>query len=283
MSAGPATQKQAAVEIKRRTLLRSMGCDVKECPIGFTGILVDYPGDTATAVISSESGVVGEDFKYDTEIVRIYTIDDDLPVINSLGANLAEQINAETPLSPTTQFAIQPMPHNELFAALATVRHYERARFEICDLPLDTSLRVSQTRVKEFKLLQVSTLVEELTAAGIELFTPCRYLLPDGSTSIITPPVAEMTSQGPILIEGHTRAFYASQQGRRQLKAVLASQVQAALPVEPQPFLDLRISHETIKASDNMPGPRSLVDAQHRRGTAPLSSSRFWPDGCCHH
>lgn len=260
MVAGPANNQQAEAEAKRRALLRSMGCEVKEHPIGFTGILVDYPGDAATAVISSERGTVGQDFQYGAEIVRIYTSEDDLPIINSLGAGLTERVGNESSSLPTTQFSIEPMPREELFQALARVRHYEAARFEICDLPLDASLRVSQTRVKEFKLLQVAKLVDELATTGIELFAPCRYLLPDGSKSVITPPVAEMTAQGAVLIEGHTRAFYALQQGRTHLKVVLAHQVQAALPVEPRPFADLRISHETIEAAANMPGyDRSLM------------------------
>jgi len=260
MAAGASPANQADDEVKRRALLRSMGCEVKECVIAFTGILVDYPSSDATAVISSERGAVGEDFQYKTEIIRIYTSEDDLPIINSLGSGLAEQIGAVSSPLPTDQFKIEPMQREELFTALTTVRYYEKARFEICDLALDASLRVSQTRVKEFKLLQVARLVEELSETGIELFAPCRYYLPDGSKSIITPPVAEMTQQGPVLIEGHTRAFYASQQGRTHLKVVMVHDVQAALPVEPKPFVDLRISHETIEVTANMPGRnRSLI------------------------
>jgi predicted acylesterase/phospholipase RssA len=268
MAAGPAPTGQEAAEAKRRALLQSMGCEVKECSITFTGILVDYPGDAATSVISSERGAVGEDFDYRTEIVRIYTSDDDLPIIKSLGVGLTEQIGAASSSLPTTEFKIEPMLRDELFSALSTVRHYESARFEICDLPLDANLRVSQIRVKEFKLLQVAGLVEEFDNTGIELFAPCRYRLPDGSKSIITPPVAEMTQQGPVLIEGHTRAFYSSQQGRTHLKAVVVHQVQAALPVAPRPFADLRISHETIEVAANMPGRnpslmRNIENAVH--------------------
>lgn len=254
MAAGPAPTNQEAFEIKRRAILQSMGCAVKGCSIAFTGILVDYPGVSATAVISSERGAVGEDFDYRTEVVRIYTSEDDLPIINSLGAALAQQVGVATSLPATGEFRIETMGREELFAALQKVRYYEKARFEICDLPLDASLRVSQTRVKEFKLLQVARLVEELNDTGIELYAQCRYHLPDGSTSIITPPVAEMTQLGPVLIEGHTRAFLAAQQGRAHLKVIMVHDVLAALPIEPRPFVDLRISHETIEVATNMPG-----------------------------
>lgn len=268
MAAGRAPADQDIVEAKRRALLRSMGCKVIECPITFTGVLIDYPSDAAMSVISSARGAVGSDFEYGTEIVRIYTSDDDLPVINSLGVSLAEQIGAESSALLAENFVIEPMRREELFSALGTVRYYEHARFEICDLPLDVNLRVSQTRVKEFKLLQVAGLMRELDETGIELFAPCRYHLPDGSKSIITPPVAEMMQHGPVLIEGHTRAFHASQQGRTHLKAVMVYEVQAALPVEPRHFTDLRISHDTIGVAANMPGlnrslMRNIEDAVH--------------------
>jgi predicted acylesterase/phospholipase RssA len=254
MAAGSAHPSQAGDEKRRRDLLRAMGCDVQERRIGFTGILVDYPGDAATAVVSSERGAVGKDFQYGNETIKLYTSEDDLPVINSLGTSLAEQVGQTRSTIPSAEFSIEPMPSSELFQTLATVRHYEQARFDFCELPLDATLRVSQTRVKEFKLLQVATLIEELSKTGLELFASCRYRLPDGSTSIITPPVVELTQQGPVVIEGHTRAFYAAQLGRSYIKVVLVDRVQAALPVEPRPFLDLRIAHETIESSNNMPG-----------------------------
>ncbi|TFW61411.1 hypothetical protein CT676_07825 [Bradyrhizobium sp. MOS001] len=243
MAAGPPDASQALVEERRRNLLRAMGCHVQEQPIRFTGILVDYPGNAATAVVSSERGAAGQDFEYRAETVIVYTSEEDLPVINTLGASLVEQVGYTRSALPLAAFAIEAMPSGELFEALATVRHYEQARFDIQEIPLDASLRVSQIRVKEFKLLQVAKLMEELSNVGLELFMPCRYRLPDGSVSIITPPIVEMTQQGPVMIEGHTRAFYASQQGRTRLKVVLVDHVQAALPVQPHPFFSLRLAH----------------------------------------
>ncbi|RFC64034.1 hypothetical protein DYI37_06615 [Fulvimarina endophytica] len=268
MATGPAPAGQEDDEVKRRALLRSMGCEVKECPVAFTGILVDYPGRNAMSVISSARGAVGTDFDYGTEVVRIYTSGDDLPIISSLGSSLTEQFSAEGSPQAANRFQIETMSHIELFGALRTVRYYEQARFELCELPLDGNLRVSQTRVKEFKLLQVAGLIEEINRTGIELFAPCRYRLPDGTTSIITPPIAEMTSQGPVLIEGHTRAYHAKQQGRTHLRAVMVHEVKAGLPAEPRPFVDLRISHETIKVAVNMQGRnpsliRNIEEAVH--------------------
>ncbi|MEQ3624736.1 MAG: patatin-like phospholipase family protein [Celeribacter sp.] len=260
MLAAPQNGPVATDEAKRRKLLAAMGCAVSEGTIGFTGVLVDYPGEHAIAAISSERGVVGSDFEYDDETVRIYTGESDLPVINSIGASLSEKVGATGSGGVEAEFGIEQMSEGELFSALRTVRHYEEARFEIADLKIDSDLRISQTKVKEFKLLQVSKLTEELNKSGIQLFHPCRYSLPNGSKSIITPPVVEMTRQGPVIIEGHTRAYHAILQGDNRMKVVIAHDVKAALPVEPRPFGDLRLSYRTIDLANIMPGyNRSLL------------------------
>jgi hypothetical protein len=47
----------------------------------------------------------------------------------------------------------------------------------------------------------------------------------DGSFSIITPPVLEMTPLGPVIIEGHTRAFYTAQLRRDRFRGVIVRDV----------------------------------------------------------
>lgn len=254
MLATPLSGAGSEDEAKRRTLLEAMGCVVTEGAIGFTGVLADYPGEHAIAAISSEHGAVGADFEYDFETVRIYTSEADLPIINSIGAALSEKVGKFGAGGRKSIFTIEHMPNDELFGLLKKVRYYEDARFEISDLPINSDLRVSQTKVKEFKLLQVAKLTEELSGNGIQLFSPCRYSLPDGSKSIITPPVVEITSQGPVIIDGHTRAFHALLQGESRMKVIFVHDVKAALPVAPRPFNDLRLSYRTIDAAENMPG-----------------------------
>lgn len=254
MLATPLSGSEPADEAKRRNLLKAMGCTVTDGSIGFTGVLADYPGEHAIAAISSERGTVGSDFDYDVETVRIYTGEADLPVVNSIGAALLEKIGAFGSGERKSNFTIEHMPNDELFDALKSVHHYESARFELADLQIDSDLRVSQTKVKEFKLLQIAKLTEELNKNGIQLFSPCRYVLPDRSKSIITPPIVEMTNQGPVIIDGHTRAFHTLLQGNNRMKVIIAHDVEAALPVEPRPFSDLRLSYRTIEAADNMPG-----------------------------
>lgn len=108
--------------------------------------------------------------------------------------------------------------------------------------------------VKEFRLLQIEKLVHQLEQSGFDLFAPCQYRLFDGSSSIITPPVLEMTPLGPVIIEGHTRAFYLSQLRRDRFRAVVVDDVSEPLPVMPRAFSELRVASGTMTASDILPG-----------------------------
>lgn len=238
-------------EAKRRASLTSLGCDVVSvAKLTFTGLVVDYPETDSIAIISSESGHAGEDFDYAEEQVRLYRSQGDLPVIRNLGNSLAAQIETggkESGSSPNLKIvSLQPQI---LYDALRGVPQYADARFAIEEIDLDNQLRVSQTYVKEFRLLQIEKLVQELEASGFDLFAPCQYSLPDGSSSIITPPVLEMTPHGPVLIEGHTRAFYLAQLGRDRFRAVVVHNVREPLPATPRPFLEMRIADKTMTAT----------------------------------
>jgi predicted acylesterase/phospholipase RssA len=247
--------KDIDVEVKRRASLISLGCDVVPvASLAFTGLVIDYPSMDSIAVISSENGVVGNDFDYTHEQVRLYHSQDDLPVIRNLGSALAAQVGAGGKGSGRSiNLTVVSLLPSDLFAALRRVPQYADASFAIEEISFDKRLRVSQTHIKEFKLLQVEKLVGELDHSGFDLFAPCQYKLSDGSFSIITPPVLEMTAQGPVIIEGHTRAFYMAQLRKDRFRAVVVSNVREPLPVAPLPFSEMRIADSTMTATAILP------------------------------
>jgi len=246
--------KQPDVEAKRRASLTSLGCEVVPvASLAFTGLVVDYPGTESIAVISSENGVVGSDFGYTDEQIRLYRSQDDLPVIRNLGNALAMQVGTGKGSGSSSKVSMVSMQPSDLFSALKRVPQYADASFAIEEIEFDEHLRVSQTHIKEYKLLQVEKLIRELGRSGFDLFTPCQYRLSDGSFSIITPPVLEMTPQGPVIIEGHTRSFYMAQLGKDRFRAVVVRDVQEPLPVAPLRFSEMRIADGTMTATSILP------------------------------
>jgi predicted acylesterase/phospholipase RssA len=247
--------KDVQNEKQRRLSLASLGCGVIPIPtLAFTGLVADYPGINSIAVISSEDGAVGLDFGYTSEVVRLYRSQDDFPVIRNLGNALAAQVDSGRGISTVgSQVSIVPLSEEDLFRELKRVPQYIDANFAMEDVHFDMRLRVSQTHIKEYKLLQFDKLIRELEAGGYHLFAPCRYLLPDGSHSIITPPVLEMTPNGPVIIEGHTRAYFLAQMRKDGFRAVVVSGVREPLPAQPSAFSEMRIADRTMTASANMP------------------------------
>jgi predicted acylesterase/phospholipase RssA len=242
-------------EKQRRLSLTSLGCEVVAVSsLVFTGLVVNYPGMTSIAVISSENGAVGQDFGYTSEMVRLYQSQHDLPVIRNLGNALAAQVGSSgRTTSGASDVSIVPISPAELYEELRRVPQYVDATFTFEEIPFNQRLRVSQTHIKEYKLLQIDKLIRELELGGFDLFSPCRYLLPDGSFSIITPPVLEMTPYGPVIIEGHTRAFFLAQMRKDRFRAVVVSGVREPLPVAPRAFSEMRIADHTMTATAILP------------------------------
>jgi hypothetical protein len=105
--------------------------------------------------------------------VRLYHSEHDLPVIRNLGNALAAQVGSSGKITASRlNVSIVPLSPAELFRELKRVPQYAEASFAIEEVPFDTRLRVSQTHIKEFKLLQLDKLIRELELGGFDLFAP---------------------------------------------------------------------------------------------------------------
>ena len=63
----------------------------------------------------------------------------------------------------------------------------------------------------------------------------------------------EVTPSGPVIIEGHTRAYYMSQMRHECFRAVVVSGVDQPLPVTPLPFSEMRVADSTMTAATMLP------------------------------
>ena len=247
------SRKHEGDELKRKELLSSLGCQVVSAEtIPFTGLIADYPSNLSNAVVTSESGQVGDDFQYGEEQVRLYDNESDQSVIKVL-AEAVELTKPEEQKVATHRNTIKiaRLDLEVLYGKLKQVSQYSQAKFSIEKVSIDEDLRVLQTQIKQYKLLQIEKLLEQFQANGLELFEPCKYILHDGSESIITPPVLERTPNGLVIIEGHTRIFLLSRLKHTHFHAVMVSEVAAPLPAKPLPFSELKIADETITAKAN--------------------------------
>jgi hypothetical protein len=62
-----------------------------------------------------------------------------------------------------------------------------------------------------------------------------------------------MTPNGPVIIEGHTRAFYLAQMRKDRFRAVVVSGVREPLPATPRAFSEMRVADHTMTATAILP------------------------------
>lgn len=91
--------------------------------------------------------------------------------------------------------------------------------------------------------------------AKLEVFSPAEFVLADGKTSVITPPIVERHSDGLIVISGLTRLFYAYKQNIKEVIVALVEDCQYDTPAVGR----YRISELRIKDS-----PLEFEDMQKR-------------------
>jgi len=129
------------------------------------------------------------------------------------------------------------------------VPQYRTATFSIGEVSIDSSLFGTQTHIKEFKYLQTSDLIEEFSRQDVEWFSPQEVHLLDGMSTIITPPIVEMSGSESHLtiIEGHARAYHCWRLGRRSFMAVIADKVDAHMPTVPSPFSSITVASRTLR------------------------------------
>jgi predicted acylesterase/phospholipase RssA len=143
----------------RRWLLEHLGASLHTLEaVPFEGFLFDAGQETGLALISSERGTVGEDFGYQEEDVKIYSTAFDRPVVESFW-NLLQPWHTTAQQTITQTLPFHSCTEEELFSKLRTVPQYTNARFSLQSVEIKDSLLVLQTKVKEYRLVQINLLV----------------------------------------------------------------------------------------------------------------------------
>ncbi|MFQ6755540.1 patatin-like phospholipase family protein [Cereibacter sphaeroides] len=239
-------------EIQRRILLSRMGVRLHIVDeTHFIGVLRDPNTDHEAAALSSVQGYMGVDYKFEAERVRIYSAEEDSPVVESIrrGIVVGRRVAAEK-----RTFTIQPCCAEKLVSRLGKIPQYTGAKFEMIEVDLESQIGIIQKFVKEYKFMQIDSLIGDFKRNGLELFHPQELLFADGSTSIISPPVFEVDNDRLILIDGHTRTFHCLKNGVRRIRAVIAKNVGSPLPGTPLDLRELCLVTGTTSMSDNMNG-----------------------------
>lgn len=107
-----------------------------------------------------------------------------------------------------------------------------------------------------YKYRAMDELVRLYDKANLEVFSPAEFILADGKTSIITPPIIECHDNQLIVISGLTRLFYAYKQNIKEVVVAIVEGCQEETPTE---------GRYTIKEMHIKDGPLEVEDRQQRQ------------------
>jgi len=211
----------------RRRLLRALGVEVIEIPtIPFQAYLFDSnDADRASAIVGIPSSTHAI-----TAAATRYSGYFDSAVINSLRREL-ESFCTQQASQKIPSIVIEKTGWDNLINAVRRVPQYEPEDVELSIKEVEVKdLIVLTSHVREFKYRQVRHLLSLYDKCGIKRFEPSHVNFGNGHTSLITPPIAEESGDGYVLIEGSTRATYCRDNGIENILLVVARGVKQALP-----------------------------------------------------
>lgn len=232
-------------EMHRQQLLENMGVGVDiRNDLPFDGFILDRMSEDAIAAISTAEGIVGRDYNYLDENIRVYTKSScDTAIIRALN----NQVNIE-PLvkSKAISLVLEPIPPEVVFEKLKKIPQYKHSTFTLESVSLSDNLSTLELYVKEYKLSQVTQLAEMFRDANIELFSPASFIAGNKVDSIVTPPILEKVGKELVIIEGHTRFYYALRNNIESIKAIVIQGVKDPIPAKPRPITMTNLASDTI-------------------------------------
>ncbi len=240
-------------EKHRQELLENIGIGVHcQDTLPFDGFIIDGPGNDTIAAISTASGNVGKDYMYAEELIRIYRMKAyDAPIIKALNNQVK---NNDFSKNEEVSVSLESIKESVVFDRLKLVPQYRNAKFSLESVEVNGRLLTLDLHVKEFKLYQVQQLIKAFKDANIELFSPASFIVKSGGitkvNSIVTPPILEKVGNDIVIIEGHTRFFYALKNNISTLSAIIVSGVHETLPASTRPISVLNLASDTIERND---------------------------------
>jgi predicted nucleotide-binding protein len=220
-----------------KELLRQLGCNVKEYPIGVSPEEVAFVADP-------------DDINYSTLIIKtakytrknVYAFYYKSPVhsatINSYVKNIPS-----IPDMPKYTPSLKTINGEEFLKVFNNIPLYatSKCKFSLIKVKPKDTLPQSYSLIKEYKLKQTLLLISLFTEFDFNL-----YVLRNGEVHYIVPPVIEEHNGKYLIAEGHTRLFN-HLESNTPITCVLVKGMKTPLPSEPKKW------DKTIVASYNIP------------------------------
>ena len=150
------------------------------------------------------------------------------------------------------------------------VRQYRSPKvlFQTATLPTKDLLLMSPY-ARAYKYVQIERLFTSYKDLKQEPFTALAITLRSGMKSIVTPPVVEIRAEGPVVIEGTTRAAYCFKNDMNAYPCIAVSGVEERLPGTPVGVQAVTTSERSLSQSERTEDYQEALYRNIERATHP--------------
>lgn len=130
-----------------------------------------------------------------------------------------------------SQILLRKIDSVGMIQKLKTVVQYQDCIISFKRIRIDT-LYFMHDFVYGYKYRAMDELVRLYGKANLEVFSPAEFILAEGKSSIITPPIVECHGNDLVVISGLTRLFYAYKQNIKDVIIAVVENCEYSTPTE---------------------------------------------------
>jgi len=253
-------------EIARRTLLAELGVEFRESAnaevSGF--FLKSKYSDESVAIVVNDRPGPG------LPLATRYEGSADASAVEALYRRFLQPGDAAGGTKPFAPSLIVQDPAEVFDLLQKGVRQYRSAKVTLNTTTLSTKdLLALSTYARAYKYVQIDRLVNAYKAMKQDPFTGLAVVLRSGKKSILTPPVVEVRKEGPVVIEGTTRATYCFKNQIANYHCIAVSGVEEDLPGTPVGIEAVTISERSLSQKERTEDFHESLYRQIERATHP--------------
>jgi hypothetical protein len=233
----------ARAETARRKLLEDLGCEVRESSEAtISGFFrrTQYWDESVAIVVSEQLGS-------SVPLATKYEGVSDAGAVQALHQMLPPPADSSSKAGAFKPSLIAQDAAEVLDLLKKGVPQYRAAKVTMSETTLATnSLLPLSTYARAYKYVQIERLFSTYEEMQQKPFTAVAVTLRSGKKSILTPPVVEVRKEGPVVIEGTTRAAYCFRNRIADYHCIAVNGVDVDLPGTPVEIANMTISERSL-------------------------------------
>ena len=227
----------------RLKILNDIGCkiflkNINDMP-SFFGVISNPSSKDYSQLIIQPNSIVDE-----SNVARKYSGSNEHNIIDMAYRSVQEIF--EFPVKPAFVPEIVQVTLSDLINKVKNVPFYKNCSISLEKVEIEKVIPLTKF-VREFKLNQISTLIEFYKELNINLFEPCAITTENSGVQLLVPPVLEQKDGKLYIAEGHSRLLYCKQNNINEVYALIVKGCTTPLASSPNKWENIKIAKTEAK------------------------------------